>query len=301
MKSFGYFFLSFFLPIVSFAQTDSLFYFPMTMGNLWQYKEPPPPDEPNISETRIGRDTTFSNGQTYHSFVSNNYGFSDTTSPVIYERQTGAKVFRYFPAKQAEYPVYDFSKGMGDTVSIFYGAINPGDTNVVTVLDTGMQFIFGKLRKYITFYNNEFPTTLFWIDQITDSLGITFSEIEAGYELYLVGAIVDSASFGIVTNVGMERKAIPKEFSLFQNFPNPFNPSTTVYFRVPKGESFILSIFNVLGQRVRILYAGRGNGGTQSIKWDSRNDAGIRVSSGVYFYQIRSEDFWVTKKMLLVQ
>ena len=164
-----------------------------------------------------------------------------------------------------------------------------------------MQFIFGKLRKYITFYNNEFPTTLFWIDQITDSLGITFSEIEAGYELYLVGAIVDSASFGIVTNVGMERKAIPKEFSLFQNFPNPFNPSTTVYFRVPKGESFILSIFNVLGQRVRILYAGRGNGGTQSIKWDSRNDAGIRVSSGVYFYQIRSEDFWVTKKMLLVQ
>ena len=94
---------------------------------------------------------------------------------------------------------------------------------------------------------------------------------------------------------------IPKDFILFQNFPNPFNPTTTIYFRVPKGESSTLFIYNVLGQRVRMLYAGEGNGDTQSIVWDSKNDAGVRVSSGVYFYQIRSQGFLATKKMLLVQ
>jgi hypothetical protein len=273
----------------------------MEIDNLWQYKEPPPPDEPYITETRIGRDTTFSNGHTYHSFVNKNYGHSDTTSPVIYERQIGAKVYRYFPTKQAEFPIYDFSKRKGDTVSVFYGAINPGDTNVVTVLDTGMQYIFGNLRKYITFYNNEFPTTLFWIDQVTDSIGITFSEIEAGYELYLVGAVIDSIQFGVVTSVKAGKEVIPKDFMLFQNFPNPFNPFTTIYVSVPKGELFTLFIYNVLGERVRMLYAGRGNGNTQSIVWDSKNDAGVRISSGVYFYEIRAKGFLATKKMLLIQ
>ncbi len=283
------------------SQTDSAFYFPMKTDDLWQYKEPPPPDEPYITETRTGRDTMFSNGCTYHSFVTKSYGYSDTIVPVIYERQTGNKVYRYFPTKQAEFPIYDFAKGMGDTVSIFYGAINPGDTNVVTVLDTGMQNIFGKLRKYITFYDKEFPTTLFWIDQITDSIGITFSEIEAGYELYLVGAVIDSVQYGVVMGIKARNDIIPKDFILFQNFPNPFNPTTTIYFRVPKGESSTLFIYNVLGQRVRMLYAGEGNGDTQSIVWDSKNDAGVRVSSGVYFYQIRSQGFLATKKMLLVQ
>lgn len=310
MKCFYY--LSLFFPFsivslaqtntVSFAQTDtsSIFYFPLKAGNLWQYKEPPPPDQPYITEIRTGRDTTFSNGHTYQSFVTRNYGGRDSID-LRYERQVGSKVYRYFPNQHTEYLIYDFSKNTGDTVSIFPSPINPGDTNVVRVLDSGTQNIFGKSRKYMTFYNKEFPTTLYWIDQITDSMGITFSQIEPGYQLYLVGAVIESVRYGVVMSVEAMKEVIPKDFKLFQNFPNPFNPSTTIYVRLPEGEPFRLLIFNVLGQRVRTLYTGRGNGDTQKILWDGKNDVGLRVSSGVYFYQIRSEGFSATKQMLLVQ
>ena len=299
------FFLGFLFMVIIYcqlySQTNSSFYFPLKSCNLWQYKEPPPPDEPYITEIRTGRDTIFSNGQTYGSFVTQNYGYSDTVGAVKYERQIDNKVYRYFPNLQKEFLIYDFSKSVGDTVIIFPSPTEPGDTNVITVFDSGIQNIFGSMRRYITFYNKEYPTTLYWIDQITDSIGITFSQIEPGLQLYLIGAIVDSIYFGSVTNVSPTVKEIPNTLILYQNFPNPFNPSTTIYVRVPRGESFTLFIYNILGERIRALYAGRGNGNTQNILWDAKNDAGIRVSSGVYFYQIRSNSFLATKKMLLVQ
>ena len=113
--------------------------------------------------------------------------------------------------------------------------------------------------------------------------------------------VILSGDTTLVTSVSTPKKLIPTSDELKQNYPNPFNPSTTIYMRVPKGESFTLFIYNVLGERVRMLYAGRGNGDTQSIVWDGKNDTGVRVSSGVYFYQIRSNSFSATKKMLLIQ
>jgi hypothetical protein len=280
------------------SQTDTAFYFPMKLGDLWQYKEPPPPDEPYITEARTGRDTTFPNNQTYRSIIDKNYGYTDTIGIGFY-RQVGNKVYQYIQGTQAEVLRYDFSKDKGDTVSIFPAPL--GDTVMITIFDKGWVSIFGRSREYVTFYWKFYHSTNYLIEQIADSLGAIFSEVEPGYQLYLTGAVVDSVQYGVVTSVEAGKEAIPKEFMLFQNFPNPFNPSTTIYFRVPKGESFTLIIYNVLGQRVRMLYAGRGNGNTQSIMWDSKNDAGIRVSSSMYLYQIRSGDFLATKKMLLIQ
>ena len=110
-----------------YSQTDSSFYFPMKTGNLWQYKEPPPPDDPYITEIRIGRDTTFSNGQTYRSFLVDTYGYPDTGLQA-YRRQIGNKVYRYFPNQQKEYLIYDFSKNVRDTVAIYPSPIEPGDS-----------------------------------------------------------------------------------------------------------------------------------------------------------------------------
>jgi hypothetical protein len=286
---------------ILYSQTDSSFYFPTKSGNLWQYKEPPPPVDPYITEIRTSRDTTFSNGQTYRIFLADTYGYPDTSTEV-YRRQIDNRVYKYYPNQQKEFLVYDFLKNIGDTVSIFPNPMgSAGDTSIVTVLDAGIQNIFGKSRRYMTFYNRTIHGSLYWIDRITDSIGITFSQIEPGLQFYLVGAIVDSVRYGTVTGVSPTAKEIPNTFILYQNFPNPFNPSTTIYVRVSKGESFTLFIYNVLGERIRALYAGRGNGDTQSIIWDGKNDAGIRVSSGVYFYQIRAVSSVAIKKMLLIQ
>lgn len=94
---------------------------------------------------------------------------------------------------------------------------------------------------------------------------------------------------------------IPKVFSLEQNFPNPFNPITTIKFGIPK-ESFVkLTIFNVLGQKVKTLVSEELQPSFYSLKWNGTNDFGNLVSSGVYFYKIETGDFKQTKKLLFLK
>jgi Secretion system C-terminal sorting domain len=278
------------------SQMDSSFYFPMKMGNLWQYKEPPPPDDPYITEIRTGSDTTFSNGHTYGSFVTKNYGYSDTIGAVRYERQIGNKVYQYFPKQQQEFVIYDFSKNVGDTVSIFPSPIEPGDTNVITVLASGIQNIFGMMRKYVTFYNKEFPTTLYWIDQITDSIGITSSQIEPGYQLYLVGTIVDNIRYGTITSVTQIGKEIPNAFMLYQNFPNPFNSSTVINYYLPNYSFVVLDIYDVLGRKVKTVVAEYKIAGNYSASFD-----GSQFPSGVYFCRLTASNYTSTRKMGLIR
>ena len=97
--------------------------------------------------------------------------------------------------------------------------------------------------------------------------------------------------------------SLPREFELKQNYPNPFNPETTIEFSVPEGfsESVELSIFNVMGQRVRTLVNGNLPAGRYAKIWNGSSDAGHRVASGVYFYQFTAGSFKQTRKFLLMK
>jgi hypothetical protein len=97
---------------------------------------------------------------------------------------------------------------------------------------------------------------------------------------------------------------LPKVFRLAQNFPNPFNPSTTIGFDIPedRGEVWTeLSIYNVRGQRVRTLLKETKAPGSYSILWNGRGEAGQKLGSGIYFYKIRAGNFVSTRKMVLVK
>jgi hypothetical protein len=285
-----------------YSQTDSSFYFSMNPGNIWQYKEPPPPEDLYPQEVRLGRDTTFSNGHTYRSFVNKYIGYSDTIGLIKYERQIDSRVYRYYPQVSQEYLIYDFSKEVDDTISIFPNPLGyKGDTSIIMVIEKGIKNIFGSSRTYMKFYTQTTYGVLYWIDEVVDGIGLTFDQSEPGYQLYLVGAIIDGVSYGTVTNVSPTINTIPNAFMLYQNYPNPFNPSTTINVRVPKGESYKLFIYDILGKQIRGLYSGKGNGDVQAILWDGKNDIGIRVSSGLYFYQIRGQSISMSKKMLLIQ
>lgn len=99
--------------------------------------------------------------------------------------------------------------------------------------------------------------------------------------------------------------AIPDAFGLHQNFPNPFNPSTLIQFDLPAetvdGVKTTLAIYNVTGQLVRTLLDEERKAGVHSILWDAKNDAGMQMPSGTYFYKIRAGDFNDTKKMILLK
>ena len=89
---------------------------------------------------------------------------------------------------------------------------------------------------------------------------------------------------------------------LHENYPNPFNPLTRIEYELGQVSNITLAVFNVLGQRVRTLAAGRQAAGAYTVIWDGRNEKGIGVPAGVYFYQLQTDSgFRQTRKMLLVK
>ncbi len=94
---------------------------------------------------------------------------------------------------------------------------------------------------------------------------------------------------------------VPLAYSLDQNFPNPFNPSTKIRYSLSHSSHVELDIVNVLGQKVKTLFSGEQWIGSYTVEWDGTNDRNAKISSGIYFYRIRTEEFIATKKMVLLK
>ncbi|RME25264.1 MAG: choice-of-anchor D domain-containing protein [Candidatus Zixiibacteriota bacterium] len=101
--------------------------------------------------------------------------------------------------------------------------------------------------------------------------------------------------------VQSESVELPTEYSLSQNYPNPFNPATTISYTLPEAQDVDIAVYNIKGDLVKQLVSGRQDAGLYSITWDATNDAGQKVTTGVYFYRIKAGAFTETKKMLLIR
>lgn len=95
--------------------------------------------------------------------------------------------------------------------------------------------------------------------------------------------------------------AAPQEFELMQNFPNPFNSSTIIQYRLPDAAKVTLRIFNMLGEEIHSVVLDEQTSGVHQLAWDSKDSHGKQVASGFYIYQIESANFIATKKLLLVR
>lgn len=96
-------------------------------------------------------------------------------------------------------------------------------------------------------------------------------------------------------------KAQIADFRLFKNYPNPFNPSTTITFFLPSADNVTLTIYNSLGTPVRTLLSGALAEGHHSVQWNGQDDAGHTAPSGVYYYELKSSNGVARSKMLLVK
>ena len=115
-----------------------------------------------------------------------------------------------------------------------------------------------------------------------------------GYGVY----VYHHTSTELNTNVQI---STPVDYTLSQNYPNPFNPSTRIKYHLPVSCHVSLCVYNVKGQIVKILLDGHKSAGYYSTQWNATDEHGNRVSSGVYFYELRAEDFSAIKKMVLAQ
>ena len=123
------------------------------------------------------------------------------------------------------------------------------------------------------------------------------------YESYPIRMMVFAGTEEFVeVKLAEEKRKLPQKFNLSQNYPNPFNPATTIGFDIVRLSKVSLEIYNILGQRITTLINHRiYDTGSHEIIWDGTNDSGMAVSSGLYFYLIRTENFAKSKKMILIR
>lgn len=125
---------------------------------------------------------------------------------------------------------------------------------------------------------------------------IVFIE-EAGSETGIVSFVFNQS----IAKQQPVSENLPYVFALSPNYPNPFNPTTTISFEIPEAGLVKVEIFNILGQRVKSLVSDYKAPGRYSVIWDGRNEAGQEVSSGVYFYRLQESERTDIRKMLLLK
>ena len=96
-------------------------------------------------------------------------------------------------------------------------------------------------------------------------------------------------------------KPLPDRFSLEQNMPNPFNPSTVIGYELPEAGPVRLAVYNLLGQEVRVLVNETRDAGSFTATWDGTDALGRRVASGIYLYRIQAGSFSASRRMLLLK
>jgi hypothetical protein len=161
------------------------------------------------------------------------------------------------------------------------------------------------------------PGELMVANAIVDGSPVTGNGVVVSLTFLVLTEFEDNARFEIATGVvfdgsqlsnpvvalgSLNVESTPTEFALLQNFPNPFNPETTIKYNVAQGGSVSLRIYNVVGQVVRTLVAEQQSAGRYTVRWNGTDDRGVSVSSGIYFYQITAgSEFQDVKKLMLLK
>jgi len=136
-------------------------------------------------------------------------------------------------------------------------------------------------------------------------IGEDFSAVVLSFPLYYMNEseayefinYVFSEKFGLITNVDADdTEQIPLTFSLKQNFPNPFNPSTNIEFSIPQNQKVTLKVYDILGRLVTTLVDRELNAGNHKVTFNAGD-----LSSGVYLYSINAGEFNATKKLILLR
>jgi hypothetical protein len=111
----------------------------------------------------------------------------------------------------------------------------------------------------------------------------------------------------VIVSVQNLASTLPKEYQLFNNYPNPFNPSTTISYALPEKSAVQIAIYDVQGRIVKSFAFGAQSAGYQRVVWNGRNDQGTSLASGVYIYRVkassleRTTSFDKSAKMILLK
>ncbi|MBN1211643.1 MAG: S8 family peptidase [candidate division Zixibacteria bacterium] len=174
-------------------------------------------------------------------------------------------------------------------------------------------FTRGELFNIIASTNNNIDSTpagdmLFMVCsealdiKYNDSVEIAFALVAGdNVDELISAALIARQKYDVITAIEIEEGNRPTDYTLNQNYPNPFNPTTTISFSLPVSGEVGLEVFNLLGQKVKVLQNGQMSAGQHTLEWDATGDDGHSVATGVYFYRLTTSEFTQTKKMMLLK
>jgi len=302
------------------GQIDStrLEFFPLHLGDEWQYYIGYYDGNPGYTRTYkvVNADTLLSNGERYFQLNEIQYN----SLHVLYRIDS---LFRVWETNASPIPDTCFGHISEDN---FY-RLNEPDSAVWQVCDNRVALAqppwlcryggiylwddFGTTRELMAFqaggYLRSGDSTVQYFgptSELMRDFGIYYEgDGEVSY-IQLIGAVINGVKYGSLSDVGTPSTAMPITFQLFQNFPNPFNGSTTIKYTLPKRSRVLLAIYDILGREVTLLKNDEEVEGVHSVQF-----ANDKLSSGVYYYQLRlyntadgqSEHFFQTKKLIFLK
>jgi hypothetical protein len=135
------------------------------------------------------------------------------------------------------------------------------------------------------------------------SFGIAALAASSIYELeYVASEIRNFWETNFSEELGSENEAaLPGVFALHQGYPNPFNPVTSIRYDIPEATNVQVSVYSLLGQKVKTLVSGAHQPGFYAVQWNGTNDQGNPVASGMYICRIHGDRFTAVKKLILMK
>ncbi|MBI2416483.1 MAG: T9SS type A sorting domain-containing protein [Ignavibacteriales bacterium] len=170
---------------------------------------------------------------------------------------------------------------------------------VTPVFDAAKQ----SYKFYLSVYANK-PVDDSLLFRVYDAKSERTLELQAGLR-FVADKIVGSYSQPIIIQGNplevRDGRIIPIVFALMQNYPNPFNPSTVIGYAVPQDSEVEITIYNVMGEKIRTLVREMKQAGYYSATWNGKNEYGRAISSGIYIYSMKAGKFQSTKKLTFLK
>lgn len=131
-----------------------------------------------------------------------------------------------------------------------------------------------------------------------ENYDITANELESEFAIKIT---TDIPTITFIDEDFKGNNLIPSDYSLEQNYPNPFNPQTRIRYSLPEAGFIAVRVYSVDGEMIKELVNTNKRAGNYEVVWDGTNNYGMKVSSGIYFYQLVTDKFIQTKKLVLLK
>jgi len=249
------------------------------------------------------------------SFDTSGTMFIALRTGLLYTYNVETKQLAYFDSVKSALSAIAFNPTNNELWGAGYRAVGAGRDRIIKIdLTNGDTTIVGITGFGVLTNDLEFDVdgNLFGVKGGATQVGDLFLVNTGTGTGALVGAtgIQNLASIainhGITVSIKEQIGVKPTEFTLKQNYPNPFNPSTVIEYALPLDASIRVSIYNILGEEVKRLFSGNQNAGSYKVTWNGDDNYGYKLSSGIYFYELRGNDnsgkeFSLLKKMILMK